>query len=54
VKKLIIEIDHLNLKRFGRNSDEIYSYLEKFGFKATVKRKDKDHYDEVFIRTINA
>ena len=54
VKKLIIEIDHSNLKRFGSTSDEIYSYLDKFGFKATVTSKDKDHYDEVFIRTINA
>lgn len=51
VKKLIVEIDHLNLARFGNTSDDIYSCLKSFGFEPTVNKMNKDHYDEIFIRS---
>ena len=48
IRKLVIEIDEINLNKYGSNSAEIYKYLNKYGFKPIIGLK-KGHYDEVFI-----
>ena len=48
IRKLVIEIDNINLNKYGSNSAEIYNYLDKHGFKPIIGL-NKGHYDEVFI-----
>ncbi len=49
VRKLVIEIDELNLMKYDANSKKIYNYLNKYGFKPTIGLKN-GHYDEVFVK----
>ncbi len=49
VHKLLVEIDELNLIKYGSSSIELYNCLEKYGFKPIIGLK-KGHYDEVFIQ----
>lgn len=50
VRKLIIEIDAVNLMRFDSCVSEIYTLMEKHGFTPKYGDKSISHYDEVFIR----
>jgi FkbM family methyltransferase len=47
IRKLVIEIDSINLKKYGNCPSEVYRFLDKNGFKPTMGLKS-GHYDEVF------
>lgn len=48
IRKLIIEIDDVNLNKFGTDSSAVYEFLDQHGFKSIIGLK-QGHYDEVFI-----
>ncbi len=52
IEKMIVEIDHENLLRYGSSSQQIYEFVERFGYRATVDARSK-HYDEVFVKAVN-
>ena len=48
IRKIVIEIDDINLNKYGNNPKEIYDFLDMFGFRPIIGL-NKGHYDEVFI-----
>ena len=49
IRKLVIEIDDINLMKYNCTPLEIYDYLDNYNFKPTIGLQKKGHYDEVFI-----
>ena len=49
IRKLVIEIDDINLMKYNCTPLEIYDYLDNYNFKPTIGLQKKSHYDEVFI-----
>ena len=47
IRKLVIEIDAINLEKYGNSPTEVYRFLDKIGFKPTMGLK-VGHYDEIF------
>ena len=48
IRKLIIEIDDVNLNKSGTDSRQVYKFLDQHCFKSTIGLK-QGHYDEVFF-----
>jgi FkbM family methyltransferase len=48
IRKLIIEIDDVNLNKFGTDSRQIYEFLDQHGFKSVIGLT-QGHYGEVFV-----
>jgi FkbM family methyltransferase len=48
VRKLVIEIDEVNLTKFGSSSAGVYEYLSSHGFTPELGLRP-GHYDEVFV-----
>ncbi|MCZ7612748.1 MAG: hypothetical protein M5T52_04180 [Ignavibacteriaceae bacterium] len=47
IKKMVIEITPKYLQSFGHTKENIYQYLEEFGFKSELML-DTWQYDEIF------
>jgi len=53
INSLVIEINDQHLARFGDSPEELYKFLEKYGFFPKTNMKS-DHYDEIFTKKQSA
>lgn len=53
LRKIVVEIDDVNMARYDSTPEQIYSLLSETGFVPTVNTQAgpiKGHYDEIFIK----
>ena len=50
INKLIVEIDAANLRKFGSEVSDIYSFMERHGFTPIESDTEVTHFDEIFVR----
>ena len=50
VRKVIVELDPVNLKRFGTRVEDVYWLMNEYGFEPRRKIENSAHYDQVFVK----
>ena len=46
----VVEIDRQNLRRYGTDVQDVYSFLQTFGFEPTGLKNRDNHFDQVFSK----
>jgi len=54
VRKVIVEIDDGNLKRFDTKISDIYTFMDQYDFLPTIINSKSRHFDEVFVKKTDA
>lgn len=52
IEALVVEIDAVNLGRYGSSPGEVYSLLDSYGFTSDTTPNQWPHYDAVFRRDV--
>ena len=49
-RTVVVEIDGRNLQRYGSNVQDVYSFLQTFGFEPAGLENRQRHFDEIFSK----